>query len=167
MSSSNCTRISFAYLLPILVYRYYTVQMAEARGPWQTIPERVDPGTTSYTAVGLKPFTSYRFRIQANNDIGPSGWSAESAEVRTLSAAPSKAVGGLRVVPITTTSVEVHWNPLPEAAWSGESVTGGYRIVFQPVSDFPTALQATPKEETMGITVSDRLTDLLFANSLT
>ncbi|KAK3912682.1 Protein sidekick [Frankliniella fusca] len=134
--------------------RYYTVQVAEGRGPWQTIPERVDPGTTSYTAVGLKPFTSYRFRIQANNDIGPSGWSPESAEVRTLSAAPSKAISGLRVVPITTTSVEVHWNTLPEAAWSGESVTGGYRIVYQPVSDFPTALQATPKEETMGINSS-------------
>ncbi|XP_052122730.1 protein sidekick [Frankliniella occidentalis] len=134
--------------------RYYTVQVAEGRGPWQTIPERVDPATTSYTAVGLKPFSSYRFRIQANNDMGPSGWSPESAEVRTLSAAPSKAISGLRVVPITTTSVEVHWNTLPEAAWSGESVTGGYRIVYQPVSDFPTALQATPKEETMGINSS-------------
>lgn len=102
----------------------------------------------------MKPFTSYRFRIQANNDIGPSGWSQESVEVRTLSAAPSRAVSGLRVVPITTTSVEVHWNTLQESAWSGDSVTGGYRIVYQPVSDFPTALQATPKEETMGINVS-------------
>lgn len=35
--------------------------------------------------------------------------------------------------------------------WNGDSETGGYRILFQPVSDFPTALQATPKQEVMGI----------------
>lgn len=50
------------------------------------IPERVDPSVTSYTATHLKPFTHYRFRIQAINDIGPSGWSVESAQVRTLPA---------------------------------------------------------------------------------
>lgn len=68
------------------VCRYYTVQLAEGSGPWLSIQERVDPSLTSYTASGLKPFTSYRFRIQATNDIGPSGWSTESAQVRTLPA---------------------------------------------------------------------------------
>ena len=58
----------------------------EGNGPWLTVPERVDPQFTSYTVVGLKPFTTYRFRIQATNDIGPSGWSPESTEIRTLPA---------------------------------------------------------------------------------
>ncbi|XP_044732733.1 protein sidekick isoform X2 [Chrysoperla carnea] len=131
--------------------RYYTVQQSENLGPWQTIPERVDPQVTEYTAVNLKPFTIYQFRIQATNDMGPSSFSKESKEVRTLPAAPSRGVSDLRVVPITTTSVQVHWSAIDELFWSGDIETGGYRIVFQPVSDFPTALQATPKEEVKGI----------------
>lgn len=58
----------------------------EANGPWISVTERVDPQVTSYTVVGLKPFITYRFRIQATNDIGPSGWSPESMQVRTLPA---------------------------------------------------------------------------------
>lgn len=83
--------------------------------------------------------------------MGPSSFSKESKEVRTLPAAPSRGVSDLRVVPITTTSVQVHWSAIDELFWSGDIETGGYRIVFQPVSDFPTALQATPKEEVKGI----------------
>ncbi|XP_048522895.1 protein sidekick [Dendroctonus ponderosae] len=131
--------------------RYYTVQKMENNGPWQSLPERVDPHLNSYTVQNLKPFTTYRFRIQATNDIGPSRFSPESIEVRTYPAAPSKPVSGLKVVPITTTSVEVFWIPIEEQYWSGDTKSGGYKVVFQPVSDFPTALQATPNEEVKGI----------------
>ncbi|XP_034937975.1 protein sidekick isoform X2 [Chelonus insularis] len=131
--------------------RYYTVQKSENSGPFQTISERVDPTSTSYTADNLKPFTLYQFRIQATNDIGPSDWSGESLQVQTLPAAPSKGVTGLKVVPITTTSIEVHWDMIEEVHWSGDHETGGYRVVYQPLSDFPTALQATPKQEILGI----------------
>ncbi|KAL1140779.1 hypothetical protein AAG570_000709, partial [Ranatra chinensis] len=131
--------------------RYYTVEVSEGMGPWTPLQDRVDPQVTSFTASSLKPFTLYRFRIQATNDIGPSGWSPESAQVRTLPAAPSQPVSGVRVVPITTTSVEVHWVPIPAAYWSGDHQTGGYRIMFQPVSDYPTSLQTTPKQEVQGI----------------
>lgn len=58
----------------------------ENQGPWQSLTKRVDPQLTSYTVVGLKPFTFYRFRIQATNDIGPSSFSTESIEVRTYPA---------------------------------------------------------------------------------
>ncbi|XP_022907752.1 protein sidekick isoform X2 [Onthophagus taurus] len=131
--------------------RYYTVQKAENNGPWSSIPERVDPQLTSYTVSNLKPFTFYKFRIRATNDIGPSGFSPESMEVRTYPAAPSKGVNTVKVVPITTTSVEVYWEPIEEQFWSGDVTSGGYRVIFQPVSDFPTALQMTPKEEVLGI----------------
>ncbi|KAI5697514.1 hypothetical protein M8J75_011594 [Diaphorina citri] len=134
--------------------RYYTVEMSEGNGPWARIPERIESSVTSYTALKLKPYHQYRFRIQATNDIGASGWSAESAQVRTLSAAPSKAVSGVKVVPITTTSVRVTWDPLPIQHWSGDHSTGGYRVLFQPVSDFPTPLQQTPKQDVLGIEVS-------------
>ncbi|XP_031349288.1 protein sidekick isoform X2 [Photinus pyralis] len=142
--------------------RYYTVEKMEHPGTWQTVPERVDPQVTSYTVSNLKPFTSYKFRIQATNDIGPSRFSPESIDVRTFPAAPSRAISDVRVVPITTTSVEVYWVPIEEQYWSGDTKTGGYRVIFQPVSDFPTALQATPKEEVMGINASKIvLNDLL------
>lgn len=131
--------------------RYYTVQLRENEGPWVSLSERVDPAITSFTATGLRPHTTYQFRIQATNDLGPSAYSRESIEVRTLPAAPSQGVLGLKVVPITTTSVRVQWNSLDKSSWNGDSTTGGYRVLFQPISDFPTALQATPKQEVMGI----------------
>ena len=64
---------------------------------------------------------------------------------------------GLKVVPITTTSIEVHWSPIDEANWSGDHQTGGYRVFYQPLSDFPTPLPGPPKEEVMGINVSFRM----------
>ncbi|XP_032295843.1 protein sidekick isoform X7 [Drosophila virilis] len=134
--------------------RYYTVQMRENEGPWQPLPERVDPLLSSYTALGLRPHTTYQFRIQATNDLGPSAFSRESIVVRTLPAAPAIGVGGLKVVPITTTSVRVHWNALETGMWNGDAATGGYRILYQQLSDFPTALQSTPKTDVMGINVN-------------
>lgn len=127
------------------------MQLRENEGPWNSLSDRVDPEITSFTATGLRPHTTYQFRIQATNDLGPSAFSRESIEVRTLPAAPSQGVSGLKVVPITTTSVRVQWNTLDKQFWNGDSTTGGYRILFQPISDFPTALQATPKQEIMGI----------------
>lgn len=132
--------------------RYYTVQLRENEGPWTSLMERVHPSVTSYTAAFLRPHTTYQFRIQATNDLGPSAFSRESIEVRTLPAAPSEAVTGLHVVPITTTSVQVQWTALEKSLWNGDSATGGYRVLFQPISDFPTALQATPKQDVMSIT---------------
>ncbi|XP_032597184.2 protein sidekick [Drosophila grimshawi] len=133
--------------------RYYTLQFCENEGPWQTLPEKVEPSITSYTVYDLKPHTIYQFRIQATNDLGPSPYSFESVLARTLPAAPSAAVGGLKAVPITPTSVRVHWSALETAMWNGDTATGGYRILYQLLSDFPTALQTTPKTDVMGINV--------------
>ncbi|XP_026329233.1 protein sidekick isoform X2 [Hyposmocoma kahamanoa] len=141
--------------------RYYTVQQKEDSGVWHTIPERVDPFATSYTVENLKPYTAYQFRIRATNDIGPSAYSNATETVRTLPAAPSKAVEGLHVVPITPSSVRVQWTPLGEQYWSGDTRTGGYRVFYQPLTDFPTPLQQTMKQEVSGIKSEEVvLTDL-------
>ncbi|XP_072943917.1 protein sidekick isoform X2 [Epargyreus clarus] len=131
--------------------RYYTVQQREDGATWQTLPERVDPFATSYTVEGLKPYTAYQFRIRATNDIGPSRYSNATETVRTLPAAPSKAVEKLHVVPITPSSVRVQWAPLGEQHWSGDTQTGGYRVLYQPLTDFPASLQHTMKQEVPGI----------------
>ncbi|XP_050535550.1 protein sidekick isoform X2 [Daktulosphaira vitifoliae] len=130
--------------------RYYTVQKSEDTGPWTIIPERLDPSFTSYTVQDLLPFTLYRFRIQATNDIGPSSFSHESPQVRTLSAPPSRMVSKVHVIPITTTSIRVSWGPVPPQYWNGDTQTGGYKVLYQPVSDVPVALQTIPSQIILG-----------------
>jgi len=131
--------------------RYYTIQLRENEGNWLTLPERIDPNLNSYTAENLKPFTLYQFRIRASNDLGPSSYSKESIDVRTLPAAPAFPVTGLKVIPITTTSVRVEWAPLGKHLWNGDS-DGGYRITYQPIDDFGSKiLRDIPKFDVMGI----------------
>ena len=61
------------------------------------VPDRVDPALSSYTVTDLEPFKVYKFRIQAVNDIGPSGWSEESNVTRTLPSSPSGVVKEVKV----------------------------------------------------------------------
>jgi protein sidekick len=62
-------------------------------------------------------------------------------------------VTGLKVVPITTTSVRVEWDAVEKSYWSGDHETGGYQVEYRS-EKFPTAVQATPKEDVLGIEVS-------------
>ncbi|KAG7176448.1 sidekick-like 1 [Homarus americanus] len=126
--------------------RYYTVQYTEGNSGWQTIDERIDYSSNSYTAENLKPFTAYKFRLRATNDIGASGWSDGSVEVRTLPAAPIEPPTDIKVIPITTKSVRVEWTPLFPNSWSGDDKTGGYRVKYRQMSDIPTAFSMQQKE---------------------
>ncbi|XP_064109452.1 protein sidekick-like isoform X2 [Macrobrachium nipponense] len=126
--------------------RYYTVQYMEGSGGWQPVEERIDYSATSYTASSLKPFTAYKFRLQATNDIGASGWSESSVEVRTLPAEPSEPPTDIKVIPITTNSVRVEWTPLFPESWSGDAKSGGYRVKYRQMSDIPTAFSVQHKE---------------------
>ena len=135
--------------------RYYTVQYAEGSGAWQTVAERVEDTLTTYTVYKLRPFTDYKFRIQATNDIGPSGWSEESNTTRTLPAAPSGTVTRLKATPITRTDVRVNWNPLPVKDFNGDVDSGGYKIEYREVTDFPSPLSSSPQVELRGVTISE------------
>ena len=81
--------------------------------------------------------------------------------------APSKAVENLHVVPITPSSVRVQWTPLGDAHWSGDTRTGGYRVRYQPLTDFPTALQQAMKQEVPGIKVITIIGQLTHAHLIT
>ncbi|KAK8382212.1 hypothetical protein O3P69_015266 [Scylla paramamosain] len=126
--------------------RYYTVQYTEGKNGWQTIQEKINYSGNSYLARNLKPFTSYKFRLQATNDIGASGWSESSEDVRTLPAAPIEPPTDIKVIPITTKSVRVEWTPLFPDSWSGDAQTGGYRIKYRQMADIPTAFSLQQKE---------------------
>ena len=133
--------------------RYYTVQFSENYTPWQTVNDWLDPSVTFYTVYNLKPFTQYRFRIQAVNDIGPSGWSKESNSTRTLPSAPSNTVSDVKVTPITRTDVRVTWTPLTIEDFNGDVETGGYIVEYREVTDFPSPLSSSPQVELKGISV--------------
>ncbi len=66
-------------------------------------------------------------------------------------AAPTGAAGDVAVVPITSTSVRVSWKPLGVGKWNGDAETGGYKVEYRQVLDYPVAsVQSAPKEEVRG-----------------
>ncbi|GFS86545.1 protein sidekick [Nephila pilipes] len=116
--------------------RFYTVQMAKSDNSWKTVASKVDPTLNKFTVTDLKPATSYKFRIQATNDIGSSGWSQESNLTSTFPAAPERAPKQVIATPYTTTSVRVSWEPLGYEDWNGDVRTSGYRVEYCQVSTY-------------------------------
>ncbi|XP_066185864.1 protein sidekick-1 [Sylvia atricapilla] len=110
--------------------RYFTVQVRELpHGDWQTYSSSISHEATSCTVESLNPFTSYKLRVKATNDIGDSDFSAETEAVTTLQDVPDEPPSSVLVTPHTTSSVLVQWQP-PKV----ESLNGlllGYRIYYR------------------------------------
>uniref|UniRef100_A0A8C6YM20 Sidekick cell adhesion molecule 1 n=2 Tax=Nothoprocta perdicaria TaxID=30464 RepID=A0A8C6YM20_NOTPE len=110
--------------------RYFTVQVRELpSGEWQTYSSSISHEATSCIIESLNPFTSYKLRVKATNDIGDSDFSAETEAVTTLQDVPSEPPSSVLVTPHTTSSVLVQWQP-PKV----ESLNGlllGYRIYYR------------------------------------
>ncbi|XP_018771408.2 protein sidekick-1 isoform X3 [Serinus canaria] len=110
--------------------RYFTVQVRELpHGDWQTYSSSISHEATSCLIESLNPFTSYKLRVKATNDIGDSDFSAETEAVTTLQDVPDEPPSSVLVTPHTTSSVLVQWQP-PRV----ESVNGlllGYRIYYR------------------------------------
>ena len=115
---------------------------------------------TTYTCEDLKPFTDYRFRIRAFNDIGPSPWSKPSNLTKTLPDAPERAVEDIRVIPITRTSVRIEWSSLSKGDWNGDVKSGGYRILYRQVGHFSSISHHVQQEEIHDIEVCVEVQDL-------
>ncbi|XP_067118957.1 protein sidekick [Centruroides vittatus] len=134
--------------------RYYIIEISD-HGIWKTLPIKVDPSVTTYTVTGLKPFTLYKFRLQAINDIGASGWSPESEVTQTLPAAPDDPPSHVLVSPYTTTSVRVNWEPLPEFKWYGDTQTAGYRIEYCQLLTYTVSRSSDcPSNRVYGVNIS-------------
>uniref|UniRef100_A0ACB8FLG3 Protein sidekick-1 n=1 Tax=Sphaerodactylus townsendi TaxID=933632 RepID=A0ACB8FLG3_9SAUR len=110
--------------------RYFTIQIKELPdGGWQTYSSSLSHEATSCLIDRLNPFTSYKLRLKATNDIGDSDFGAETEAVTTLQDAPSEAPNSVSATPHTTSSVLVRWQP-PKA----ENLNGlllGYRIYYR------------------------------------
>ncbi|XP_033923716.1 protein sidekick-2 [Melopsittacus undulatus] len=110
--------------------RFYTVQSRELPdGDWALHPAPVSRNATAFVVDRLKPFTSYKFRVKATNDIGDSEYSEESESLTTLQAAPEEAPTILSVTPHTTTSVLIRWQPPAEDKING--ILLGFRLRYR------------------------------------
>ncbi|KAM6297613.1 protein sidekick-2 [Aegotheles albertisi] len=110
--------------------RYYTVQSRQLpHGEWALHSTSVTLNATAFVVDRLKPFTSYKFRVKATNDIGDSEYSEESESLTTLQAAPEEAPTILSVTPHTTTSVLIRWQPPDEDKVNG--ILLGFRLRYR------------------------------------
>ncbi|XP_072916750.1 protein sidekick-1 isoform X1 [Hemitrygon akajei] len=110
--------------------RYFTVQTKEYPSlEWQTHTSSINHDATSYMIERLKPYTTYQLRMMATNDIGDSTFSEETEPVMTHQDLPSEPPIILSVIPCTTTSVHVHWQPPKEESLNG--ILMGFRIYYR------------------------------------
>ncbi|XP_076996596.1 protein sidekick-1 isoform X1 [Tamandua tetradactyla] len=110
--------------------RYFTVQLRELpAGDWLTYSSSIGHETTACEVGRLRPFTSYKLRLKATNDIGDSAFSAETEPVTTLQDVPGEPPGFVSVTPHTTSSVLVQWQPPRDESLNGLLV--GYRIYYR------------------------------------
>ncbi|KAK2533702.1 hypothetical protein Q9233_004916 [Columba guinea] len=140
--------------------RYFTVQVRELpNGDWQTYSSSISHEATSCIIESLNPFTSYKLRVKATNDIGDSDFSAETEAVTTLqdvvyewlacctflhiyalgfsripiqvakATVPGEPPSSVLVTPHTTSSVLVQWQPPKTESLNGLLL--GYRIYYR------------------------------------
>ncbi|XP_071813143.1 protein sidekick-1-like isoform X3 [Apostichopus japonicus] len=113
--------------------RSYRIRVRIHRGSWMDHATTIPPDAISYTVMGLKPDTSYEFKIQASNDVGSSSFSDPSAPVATLEDAPEGSPTIVEVRPYTTTAVNVTWQAPPADTFNGALL--GYQIIFRKLPD--------------------------------
>uniref|UniRef100_A0A2I3HQ10 Fibronectin type-III domain-containing protein n=1 Tax=Nomascus leucogenys TaxID=61853 RepID=A0A2I3HQ10_NOMLE len=110
--------------------RYFTVQVRELpRGEWQTYSSSISHEATACVVDRLRPFTSYKLRLKATNDIGDSDFSSETEAVTTLQDVPGEPPGSVSATPHTTSSVLIQWQPPRDESLNG--LLQGYRIYYR------------------------------------
>ncbi|XP_047635405.1 protein sidekick-1 isoform X1 [Phacochoerus africanus] len=110
--------------------RYFTVQLRELpSGQWQTYSSSISHEATTCAVERLRPFTSYKLRLKATNDIGDSDFSMETEPVTTLQDVPGEPPSFVSVTPHTTSSVLVQWQPPRDESLNG--LLQGYRIYYR------------------------------------
>ncbi|XP_047663711.1 protein sidekick-1 isoform X3 [Tachysurus fulvidraco] len=120
--------------------RYFTLQLRQLPdGDWIKHSSSISHNSTSYVVQWLKPYTSYKLRMMATNDIGDSKYSRETDAITTLQDVPDEAPVIRSVKPSTTTSVLVQWQPPKEESVNGVLV--GYRLYYRELQ-----YDSTPQE---------------------
>ncbi|KAM6157369.1 LOW QUALITY PROTEIN: protein sidekick-1 [Erethizon dorsatum] len=125
--------------------RYFTVQVRELPGgEWQTYSSSISHEATACTVERLRPFTSYKLRLKATNDIGDSNFSSETEAVTTLQDVPGEPPGSVSATPHTTSSVLIQWQPPRDESLNG--LLQGYRIYYR---ELESEAGASPEAKTL------------------
>ncbi|XP_029008135.1 protein sidekick-1-like isoform X3 [Betta splendens] len=142
--------------------RYLTLQVKELpSGEWSVHAADIPHNATAWTVDRLKPFTSYKFRLLATNDIGDSLLSKETEPVTTLQDVPDEPPVILAVKPTTTTSVLVQWKRPSDDSTNG--VLTGYRLYYRELpangsSSTQAEAQATKSNTTTSAVITTKST---------
>uniref|UniRef100_A0ABI7WIF8 Sidekick cell adhesion molecule 1 n=1 Tax=Felis catus TaxID=9685 RepID=A0ABI7WIF8_FELCA len=122
--------------------RYFTVQVRELPGgEWHTYSSSISHEATACAVERLRPFTSYKLRLKATNDIGDSDFSAETDAVTTLQDVPGEPPSSVSVTPHTTSSVLIQWQPPRDESLNG--LLQGYRIYYRELESEASAATAS------------------------
>uniref|UniRef100_A0AAY5EGX8 Sidekick cell adhesion molecule 1a n=1 Tax=Electrophorus electricus TaxID=8005 RepID=A0AAY5EGX8_ELEEL len=134
--------------------RYFTLQLRQLPdGGWITHSSAISHNSTSCVVDRLKPYTSYKLRMMATNDIGDSKYSQETDAITTLQDVPDEAPVIQSVKPSTTTSVLVQWQSPKEESVNG--VLLGYRLYYRELQ-----YDSTPLDSKKAINSSVARSDL-------
>ncbi|XP_033119268.1 protein sidekick-2-like isoform X2 [Anneissia japonica] len=115
--------------------RSYTIQVSSgsSSSAFTDHITNVSPLLTAYKVDNLLPYTNYRFRLQAINDVGPSAYSDSSSVVTTRQDIPEGQPIITNVVPYAPTAIRISWQPPPSDTLNGQ--LQGYRITFRKLPD--------------------------------
>lgn len=109
--------------------RNFSIEYQMNNGSFMRIDVYIDANRRDFRATDLKPNSFYRFRVIAFNDIGPSNYSESSDQVQTDASAPEGAPTITSIVTETATSMQVSWQPPPEATWNGALL--GFDVAYR------------------------------------
>lgn len=114
---------------PIL---HYVVHVREGvDGGWDVTNGHMTPDNrTQYEIIGLKPFTTYSFRVLAVNSIGVGEPSPPSHYIITLRQKPDSRLSIISARNISSSAIRLEWLPPSIKEIHGEFV--GYRIRYVP-----------------------------------
>ncbi|KAG5678293.1 hypothetical protein PVAND_007980 [Polypedilum vanderplanki] len=92
-----------------------------------------EDGTGEIVLTGLQKYTRYSIVAQAFNQIGV-GPLSEPVSTQTMEDVPSMSPDDIRCAPLTSTSLQVSWQPPPESHKNG--ILQGYKINYEPIDEF-------------------------------
>lgn len=124
---------------PILHYVLHVREGVD--GVWDVANGIMTPDNrTSYEVIGLKPFTTYSFRVMAVNAIGVGEPSPPSHYIVTLRQKPDSKLSIISARNVSSSSIRLEWLPPSKEEIHGEFL--GYRIryVQQPHEHTPPIL---------------------------
>ncbi|XP_048575611.1 protein sidekick-2-like isoform X2 [Nematostella vectensis] len=109
----------------------YTVEMLKEGGSWATKLQNINPSSSQVAAVitDLSPFTRYKFRVRAVNEVGTGLPSDATPFITTFSAPPSGAPTSVKGQPSAAQAFVVSWQPPPADTHNGLLL--GYRINYR------------------------------------